>query len=269
MDQVLQLPEVKGVRVSGFPEIFSRHFHCSDPDTHEMIYVLNGSIVLELEEERRRFEFSGGDLFFVPGGLRHRDCFTVGGELQLLFVQFRFPGYREFFALVRNDGINKVLMPWRAEIRWICEAMGADNGAGEVDLWVEHSRLFHILMIVYRAFSRERQSVEGVASRSRNEAIRKAKAYIEKHYADSAIRLEEIARHLKISPFHLSRIFSAECGFSVSEYVTMVRINRARELLHTGKFRIGEVATMVGYDNGNYFAKVFRRYTGVAPGKFQ
>jgi len=72
-----------------------------------------------------------------------------------------------------------------------------------------------------------------------------------------------------VSPFHLSRMFSQESDFSLFEYLSEVRINEAKKLLRDGRLLVSEVAERTGYDNGNYFAKVFRRKVGCSPGKYR
>lgn len=75
--------------------------------------------------------------------------------------------------------------------------------------------------------------------------------------------------HLQVSPFYLSRVFSQESDFSLFEYLTEVRINEAKKLLSDGRLLVSEVAQRTGYDNGNYFSKVFRRKVGCSPSKYR
>ena len=82
------------------------------------------------------------------------------------------------------------------------------------------------------------------------------------------IRLEDVAESLKVSPFYLSRTFSSESDFSLIDYLTEARINEAKKLLSDGRYIVADVAMMVGYEDSNYFSKVFKRRTGQSPCKF-
>ena len=81
--------------------------------------------------------------------------------------------------------------------------------------------------------------------------------------------LEDLAAKLRVSPFHLSRIFSREFGVSIIEMLTAIRVEHAQELLREGRISVKEVAGRNGFADANYFAKVFRRRVGISPTAFQ
>ena len=72
-----------------------------------------------------------------------------------------------------------------------------------------------------------------------------------------------------MSKFHLSRLFHATTGFSFREYLSIVRLREAKKLLADEKYSISEIAQKCGFENGNYFSKVFRSKSGISPGKFR
>ena len=78
-----------------------------------------------------------------------------------------------------------------------------------------------------------------------------------------------IAEHLDISAWHLSHLFSEESGFTLSSYLTQLRMQTASDLLKNTKARVSEVANAVGYEDPNYFSKVFRKQVGCSPGRFR
>ena len=53
------------------------------------------------------------------------------------------------------------------------------------------------------------------------------------------------------------------------KYITMLRMNRAAELLMQGKLKIGEISDMVGYQNSYYFGRVFKNYFGCPPSEYK
>lgn len=80
--------------------------------------------------------------------------------------------------------------------------------------------------------------------------------------------LDELAERLEISKAHLSRSFMKKTGVSPGKYLTRVRIEYAKLLLQDESVSITYVAEASGFANANYFAKVFRRETGMSPSEF-
>lgn len=95
--------------------------------------------------------------------------------------------------------------------------------------------------------------------------IRKAQAFIAEHYADSNITLHDVAKHVALSNNHFCTVFSQEMGVTFTEYITDVRISRAKELLSTTAMRTSEVAYAVGYNDPRYFSYLFKKNTGLSP----
>ena len=80
--------------------------------------------------------------------------------------------------------------------------------------------------------------------------------------------LEEIGRAVGCSPFHLSRTFSAETGQTIPQYTRQLRLERAAELLRTGKFNVTEAALEVGYSSLSHFSQAFHETFGCCPGLY-
>lgn len=97
----------------------------------------------------------------------------------------------------------------------------------------------------------------------------RAVGYIHTHYNDPAISLSALCRYLCISASHFSNIFKAETGQTFVEYLTGVRIRKAKELLGTTRLMTYEVAERVGYPDAQYFSVIFKKTTGVTPKDFQ
>jgi len=94
--------------------------------------------------------------------------------------------------------------------------------------------------------------------------ILKAKQFINKHFCED-ISLETVAEHLGLSPGYFSRLFSKETGQSFIDFVIGLRVDYAKELLKSTKYKVYEVSEMVGYDNPHYFSRIFKKVAGVSP----
>jgi len=95
--------------------------------------------------------------------------------------------------------------------------------------------------------------------------IRKAQAFIQEKYSDSNLTLHDVASHVALSNNHFCTVFSQEVGETFTEYLTGVRISRAKELLSTTAMRTGDVAYAVGYNDPHYFSYLFKKNTGLSP----
>ena len=94
--------------------------------------------------------------------------------------------------------------------------------------------------------------------------INKAIHIINKEYG-TKLQLSGVADRIGLSPQYFSRLFREETGKTYSDYLISVRIRRARELLQEGRFKVYEVAELVGIPNYRYFSALFKKETGYAP----
>jgi two-component system, response regulator YesN len=86
---------------------------------------------------------------------------------------------------------------------------------------------------------------------------------------DKRITLEEVAEHLHLNPSYFSRLFKKETGETFIEYVTRMKIERAKELLDQTGQSVGKICELLGYDNQSYFIKIFKVHTGVTPVEYR
>lgn len=108
------------------------------------------------------------------------------------------------------------------------------------------------------------------ASRKKYSALlEEAKNYIEHHYVDEDISLNSTAASVNLSANHFSRIFSQEMGQTFVEYLTSVRMERAKELLRTTSMKSAEIAYAVGYKDAHYFSYLFKKTQKVTPREFR
>lgn len=100
------------------------------------------------------------------------------------------------------------------------------------------------------------------------DVIYRAVDYIRNNY-DKKITLEETAAMVYLSPAYFSRVFKEEIGDTFNFYVNKVRIEAAKKLLLNEKVPLVEISSLVGFEGQSYFSKVFKKLTGVTPGKYR
>ncbi|MFC4779312.1 response regulator [Paenibacillus sp. GCM10023252] len=96
-----------------------------------------------------------------------------------------------------------------------------------------------------------------------------AQHYIDSHYSDSELKVEQIAQHIYINPSYLRAVFKKVHGLTVTDYLTKKRMQTARELLSSGKHRVADVALQIGYNDPAYFSRAFKKYYGYSPSEFE
>lgn len=93
--------------------------------------------------------------------------------------------------------------------------------------------------------------------------------YLEKNYLSNSICLESLAEQFEKSPPYLSKLFKEETGENFTNYLTRLRMERAKELLRDVKIKVYEVPNLVGYADVSHFSRKFKAYTGLSPSRFR
>jgi two-component system response regulator YesN len=98
--------------------------------------------------------------------------------------------------------------------------------------------------------------------------IAQAIKYIEENFTQD-IYLEKIAANLGVSVKYLSRAFKQNSGWNITDYISMVRITKAKELLIASDMNVNEIAERVGIYSRTTFLRLFKKSEGVSPGRFR
>lgn len=101
-----------------------------------------------------------------------------------------------------------------------------------------------------------------VSKKKFGKILEKAKDYIEEHYNQEDISLNTAAAHVNVSPNYFSTIFSQEIGKTFIEYLTEIRMKKAKELLMTTNKKVSEIAYHIGYKDAHYFSFLFKKTQG-------
>ena len=95
-----------------------------------------------------------------------------------------------------------------------------------------------------------------------------AKKFIEEHYGED-LSLSSVAASAGLNPCYFSTIFKRYAKVGFSEYLNTVRIHAARKLLTESDKKVYQIAEACGYHDPQYFNRIFKKMTGLAPGDFQ
>ncbi len=111
-------------------------------------------------------------------------------------------------------------------------------------------------------------SVQGRASQVSFSVFENAIGYIADNYSQK-LTLDEVARQAFMSPSYFSNCFHQRMGVTFSEYVSLIRMEKAKELLREPGMKIYEVAEKSGYEDFRHFGKMFKKYVDVSPAQYQ
>lgn len=101
-----------------------------------------------------------------------------------------------------------------------------------------------------------------------NFLVRRACVFILEHI-DEKISVKCLAEKLFVSKTHLSETFKQKTGLALIEYITQMKIERAQKLIIDNQLMIYQIIDMLGYEDINYFNKIFKKYTGLSPTQFK
>ncbi|MDF2958913.1 MAG: signal transduction response regulator [Paenibacillus sp.] len=117
-----------------------------------------------------------------------------------------------------------------------------------------------------------KELIETVANQQQpnllNFNIDKAKRIIEEKFGEP-ITLQSVADELSIHPVWLSRLFKKETGQNFIDYLTEIRVEQAKLMLRNTSMKIYEIAMQIGYQEIQYFGKIFKKRTGITPKEYR
>ena len=113
------------------------------------------------------------------------------------------------------------------------------------------------------------QAALPLVKRDKSKYVLQALEYIAVHYADQDISITSIAAHLGVSEGHLSHVFKKETSYTVISYLTQYRMHTAMKLLQDCRYKVYEVAELVGYRDVAYVGSTFKKLVGVSPSEYQ
>lgn len=102
-----------------------------------------------------------------------------------------------------------------------------------------------------------------------NPTIFMIKEYISKNYMNETLSVKDISTHAFLSTSYVCTFFKNETGQTLNQYITEYRMEKAKRLLKDARFRIADISSRVGYSDGNYFGKSFKKYCGLSPSEYR
>ncbi len=263
------LPEIYSLGISIWDPVYAESEHVGD--CWELVHIVRGKVTLHVAGTR--FRGNSCDTLLVPPTISHRDEFPVGTRFEVLHIMFKWNDGAAVLPLEINRDLVRLPVTDKQVVRELAFGVYQDL-RHQRPLWQQTAvaDLYRLLLFLISATKELRvpklRNETAAQKERRRQMIREAKEFILANL-DKPIALSDIAFNLRISTYHLSHLFSRESGFTLSSYLTHARMQKAAELLTDPRMRIAEVAYSVGFEDSNYFSKVFRKHFQCSPGRYR
>ena len=132
----------------------------------------------------------------------------------------------------------------------------------------EHDAIVKLLAIFAQHLAMVSNQVVVHQSHPEPTMITKAKDYIQEHQAED-LSLGQVAKAVNTSTFYFCKVFKKSTGINFTDYVSRVRIEKAKNLALNPNLRISEIAFEVGFQSLTHFNRVFKKITGLSPTEYR
>ena len=110
---------------------------------------------------------------------------------------------------------------------------------------------------------------ESKVPKKMNKTARQVVEYVQEHFAEYDLSLDNVASKFELNPTYMSRIIKQELGMGYKDFLMELRMNKAKEMLLEPSVNVSDVCMQVGYANPSHFIKLFSKYTGMTPAKYR
>ncbi len=225
---------------------------------HGFVFVLDGSATYMTPD--KIYTVHRGDILFLAKGSRYVTDGSSVIPYHHVVVSFQL-GEDDSFPLMMNREVIKTTntMYYRNMFHELANTWFDKAIAHKVKCRsVLNDIIYHIL-------------VDSVQTRFQNRYGKKLRAtvkFMEEHF-DQQLSTEELASIAHLSCTHFRRLFKEAYRLTPIQYLAFIRINRAKDLILSDMYSIGEIAERVGFPDLCYFSRVFRKHTGISPTAFK
>lgn len=210
-------------------------------------YIINGI----------KYTVSAGDLLCIPHGSTRSatsspgalmECYSINGKIRNIDGEdINIP-----LPLICNIGLHKDIIDLYSKLNtvWTLKDPGYILRARGLYLMILQ-RYFQVII-----FQKDTSIVDT--------RIKKVLHYMSNNYKEP-LTVQKMAAMTNLSDMYFGTLFKKETGMSFRKFLTLVRMNRAEEMLYSGEYKIHEVADACGFSDVFYFSRTFKKHRGVSP----
>ena len=219
------------------------------------VYVISGSCTYRFDD-KTEFKVTAGDVFYLP----YQSIYTMyihTDDYKFIFCDFEFtePSARRS-ALYSHQDLRdvdslffKLLNRYRAS---------ANNS---------YIECMSILYSIYGLLQQDTQ--KSYLGKSNETKMIEARRYIDESFNLPEFSITLLAERIEMSEVYLRKLFRAQYGISPSKYLISVRLKNAKKLMKYPFLTLEECALQSGFSSLQYFCRLFKKETGISPGKYR
>lgn len=245
----------------------------------ELTLITKGQMVYKVNNNT--YDLHQGEALFGNASTLHMGCMFQNQDCDYTSITFEpklVYGYKNSIVymnyvkpIIQNFSIAAIHFnhseDWHEKVlKLIKEIIQIDSNrysTYEIDIMIRLEQFWQLLFLHNNCVSEE------MPFDKRNyDRIRDILSYIEKNYA-SRLLLDDIAQSVHLCKSECSRIFKKCMNISLFQFILQYRIEKSIDYLTNTKCTITEIAANVGFNDSNYFTKVFRTQKGCSPSKFR
>lgn len=211
---------------------------------HELTFLIDGMMTYYVNDEK--YDMVSGDIIYLPAGsMRRREvCKGLNNYVSINFHSFDVLPLKNFMS----EGINDEV---RMLIEYLDKIYKSPTG-------INPQKMVHALETLVL------QLADNILSTSKPPLATEISNYLSRHYRDR-ITLEDISRETYFSAAYCESEFKKAFGKSIIHYLIDIRISEAKALLVETSLSCSVIAEMVGFDDANYFSRIFKKRIGFSP----
>lgn len=252
--------------------IFAAQVRCCEPHWHnapEFIYVLRGGFAITVNRSLIKLR-AGGMLYINSDEIHSLDA--IEKDSTLLTVQFSPNLFDDLHHGLLINYCVKSSADYRSKDMRVRESLSAliSDCLVSCDL-----ASFHKMSLIYMLLSdleKAGENIDDAAQASINkkdeQLIKECIKYINNHYSDE-LNLSQLAERAGVSYHYFSKLFKKISGYNFKEYLTFVRINKAKFLLKNTQVPITDISHSCGFSEHKHLIAVFRKYYAMTPTEFR
>lgn len=279
MENILFSDAVGGISIERIERdynfnMISKHFH----NEYEIYYLLSGERYYFIEKQI--YYVKKGSLVFIDRNQIHKTVGTnkdyhdrillliSGDEIEPFLKLARDMDMNSFFA--KYSGVLELNETGQKHVESILFSIIREMKMKQTSYeFLVKSKLAELFIYAIRCNNGENVTLKAeTAGTEKYKKISEIAEYINEYYYTD-ISLSDISRDFYISKCYLSRIFKEVSGFTVNEYINIIRIKKAQQLLENSDYNITEIAERIGYESLTYFEKVFKKYLELSPLRYR
>lgn len=227
---------------------------------NEMYYLVSGEFNYFIGQET--YHINSGDFVVIPAGVPHKTALSNYRSRILIHFGSSFIIEESIFRNLSKKRVYTIDSEARSHIIALIKKIQK-----EMNESLPYSKTIcsYALNEIFAILCRNQNSKNN--NRIKNKAIYEAEEYIKANYMNK-LTLSDIADHVFLSKSYFSKLFNKQNGMGVSEYITIIRVQKAADLLKSGVNSITEVARQSGFSDSNYFSTQFKKYNGQSPRQY-